>query len=278
MKAPFPSEPRASSVRALTAPSLAALAGVRHAFFTRRGGVSQGVYASLNLGRGSLDDPAAVAENRRRAAAHMGVGADALLAGFQTHSAAVQVARAPWGEARPPGDAIVTATPGLACGALAADCAPVLLADSEARVVGAAHAGWKGALGGIIAAAVDAMAELGAHPARIVAAVGPCIGPRSYEVGAEFLDRFAAQAPGSERFFRPGPRDDKRMFDLPGFVLDRLSRAGVDRAEWIGADTCADEALFFSNRRAFKRGQPDYGRLLSAIVLSSADATLGDAR
>ena len=256
-----------SEVVALTSPLLTQVAGVRHAFFTRRGGVSTGVYESLNLGRGSKDDPAAVAENRRRAAQHLGVETDALLACFQIHSARVHVAEGSWGHSRPEGDGVVTRTPGLACGALAADCAPVLMADARAGVVGAAHAGWKGALGGVVQAAVDAMVDIGAAPERICAAVGPCIGPASYEVGADFLERFQSEAPGSGRFFRAGAAADRRLFDLPGFVLERLAQAGVTRAEWVGRDTCAEEALFFSNRRAFKRGEPDYGRLLSAIVL-----------
>ena len=256
------------SVVALTSPLLAQASGVRHAFFTRVGGVSTGVYESLNLGRGSKDDPAAVAENRRRAAGHLAVEPEALLACYQIHSATAHLAEAPWGDNRPEGDAVVTRTPGLACGALAADCAPVLLVDARARVVGAAHAGWKGALGGIVQAAVEAMTRLGAEPGRICAAVGPCIGPHSYEVGAGFLERFTAEAAGYARFFRPADAPDKRMFDLPGFVLERLAEAGVTRAEWIGRDTCAEEDLFFSNRRAFKRGEPDYGRLLSAIVLA----------
>jgi YfiH family protein len=254
------------SLDVLTSPMLE-LPGVRHAFFTRRGGVSSGLYESLNLGRGSDDDPAAVAENRRRAAGRLGVDPAALLACYQIHSATTQRADQPWGDARPEGDAIVTATPGLACGALSADCAPVLLADAEARVVGAAHAGWKGALAGVVASAVDAMVALGARPGRMIAVVGPCIGPRSYEVGPEFEARFTCEDSAFGRFFERGA-GDRRRFDLPAFVLDRLRASGVARAEWIGADTLPDEARFFSNRRAVQRGEPDYGRLLSAIVLT----------
>jgi YfiH family protein len=255
-----------SGIEALQS-ELLSRAGVRHAFFTRRGGVSTGLYESLNLGRGSKDDPEAVTENRRRAAAHLGVEPGALLACYQIHSPVVHLAATPWGEHRPEGDGVVTDRPGLACGALAADCAPVLLADLEAGVVGAAHAGWKGALGGVVKAAVKAMAHLGARRERMVAAVGPCIGPASYEVGEDFLRRFEAEAPGSERFFSPAEAADRRMFDLPGFVLARLVESGVRQAEWVGRDTCAEEALFFSNRRAFKRGEADYGRLMSAVVL-----------
>ncbi|CAN7441785.1 peptidoglycan editing factor PgeF [Phenylobacterium sp. LjRoot219] len=248
----------------LTSPLLE-LPGVRHAFFTRQGGVSQGIYAGLNVGLGSRDDPDAVQENRRRAAAHF--GREAIVTVYQIHSAEALVATAPWPDAAPQADAVVSATPGVVCGALAADCAPVLLADAEARVVAAAHAGWKGALTGVVEAAIAQMETLGARAERIRAVVGPCIGPRSYEVGLEFLERFAAVDPGYERFFAPGASGEKRLFDLPSFVLSRLAAAGVEACEWVGRDTCAEPELFFSNRRAFKAGEPDYGRLLSAIML-----------
>jgi polyphenol oxidase len=250
----------------LQSPLLAALPGVRHGFFTRRGGVSTGVYESLNLGRGSNDDPAAVEENRRRAAAWFGVKSEALLSAYQIHSADAHPVDAAWTD-QPKGDAIVTAKPGLALGALSADCAPVLIVDPQARIVAAAHAGWRGALGGVVVSAVSAMTRLGARPDQMVAAVGPCIGPKSYEVGLDFLDRFAAELPGAERFFEPGARAGKRLFDLPGFVLDRLAQAGVAEAEWIGRDTLADEEDFFSNRRNVLRGEGDYGRLMSAVML-----------
>ncbi len=256
-----------TAIPVLEAPRLAAVQGVRHAFFTRVGGVSGGVYASLNLGRGSNDDPAAVEANRARAAGVFGRSADYLLTAYQVHSAIAHIVDRPWATS-PEGDAIVTATPGLVCGALSADCAPILMADPEARVVASAHAGWKGALGGVIVAAVEAMARLGAEPARIVAAVGPCIGPASYEVGLDFLDRFVGEDTGAEVFFRPGRSDDKRLFDLPGFVLRRLAEAGVTQAEWIGRDTLAEPDHFYSNRRALLTGEGDYGRLLSAIMLS----------
>jgi polyphenol oxidase len=251
----------------LQSPLLSTAPGVRHAFFTRQGGVSQGLYESLNVGRGSRDDPAAVEENRRRVAAYLGVEPEVLFTCHQSHTADALIVTAPWGAERPKGDAVVTATAGLACGALAADCAPVLIVDPQARIVAAAHAGWAGALKGIVGSAVARMIELGASPARMLAAVGPCIGPDSYEVGLDFVDRFETEAPQSNRFFRPGEHSGKRLFDLPGFVLQRLAEAGVEHAEWIGRDTCAEEALFFSNRRAFKRGEDDYGRLMSAIVL-----------
>jgi YfiH family protein len=248
----------------LTSPLLE-LAGVRHAFFTRQGGVSEGIYAGLNVGLGSNDDPAAVRENRRRAAAWFGQAE--LVTCYQVHSATAVAADGPWPGGAPEADAVATATPGVVCGALAADCAPVLLADAEARVVAAAHAGWKGALGGVVEAAVRRMEALGARRARLRAAVGPCIGPTSYEVGLEFLERFEAADPAHARFFAAGASPGKRLFDLPGFVLSRLEAAGVAACEWIGRDTCAEAELFFSNRRAFKAAEPDYGRLLSAIML-----------
>ncbi|HWA63511.1 MAG TPA: peptidoglycan editing factor PgeF [Caulobacteraceae bacterium] len=251
----------------LTSPLLSALPGVRHGFFTRLGGVSEGLYASLNVGRGSGDDPAAVEENRRRAAQRFGAPAEALTTCYQVHSARAFTVERPWGDARPEGDAVVTAAGGVMCGALAADCAPVLLADAAAGVVASAHAGWQGALGGVVEAAIEAMERLGATRAGIVAAVGPCIAQASYEVGLEFLDRFEARDPASSRFFAAGASAEKRQFDLPAYVLDRLARAGVGRAEWIGRDTCAEADLFFSNRRAFRQGERDYGRLLSAIML-----------
>ncbi len=250
----------------LTSPLLD-VTGVRHAFFTRQGGVSTGIYAGLNVGVGSGDDPAAVQENRRLAAAHF--GARNLVTAYQVHSAETRIADGPWAADPPQADGVITATPGVVCGALAADCAPVLIVDPEARVVAAAHAGWKGALTGVVEDAVTRMIGLGARRDRLRAAVGPCIGPRSYEVGLEFLDRFTAVDPGHARYFSVGAAPDKRQFDLPAFVLARLAAAGVRTAEWIGRDTCAEPDLFFSNRRAFKQGEPDYGRLLSAIMLEA---------
>jgi YfiH family protein len=249
---------------ALASPLLADLPGVRHAFFTRQGGVSSGLYE--NLGAGSRDDPLAVAENRRRAAAHF--GAETLVTAYQVHSATALVADGPWPAGPPQADAVVSATHGVVCTALAADCAPVLLADPRARVVAAAHAGWRGALAGVVEAALRRMEDLGADRASITAAVGPCIGPASYEVGLEFRAAFVQADPAYGRFFQGGLSEDKRMFDLPGFVLTRLRAAGVERCEWIGQDTCADPDLFFSNRRAVRRFEPDYGRLGSAIMLA----------
>ena len=254
------------SLEPITHPLLTG-AGVKHGFFTRQGGVSNGLYASLNTGVGSHDDANAVAENRRRIAAHLGGTPDDYAACYQIHSATAHVAEAGWKGERPEGDAAVTRAPGVICAVLTADCAPILLADAAAGIVGAAHAGWKGALGGIVQATVSAMTQLGAEPYRMVAVVGPCIAQASYEVGGDYQDRFAVEAPGSDHFFQPGATPDKRLFDLPGFVLWRLDQAGVGQVAWPGHDTRADETRFFSNRRAFLKGEPDFGRLMSAIAL-----------
>lgn len=244
------------------------LAGVRHAFFTRQGGVSTGIYEGLNVGLGSGDAPDDVIENRRRAAAHFGVAPEALDTCYQIHSATALIADGPWGEdGRPQADGVATDRLGLVCGALAADCAPILFADPKAGVVAAAHAGWKGALTGITEATLGQMLALGAQRSNIVAVIGPCIGPASYEVGLEFLGRFTADDDANAQFFSAGQAADKRMFDLPAFVLHRLRQAGVETCEWVGRDTCVEAKLFFSNRRAFKQGEPDFGRLLSAIAL-----------
>ena len=242
-------------------------AGVRHGFFTREGGVSEGIYAGLNAGVGSKDDPALVAENRRRVAEWMGGGLDDLCGCYQIHSAVARVADTGWKGERPEGDAVVAAVPGPIASVLTADCAPVLFADAEAGVVGAAHAGWKGALGGIIHSTVAAMEALGARPERMVAVIGPCIAQASYEVGADYQARFAHHDPGSERFFAPGATEGKRLFDLPGFVLWRLEQSGVGDAHWTGDDTRADASRFYSNRRAFLAGETDFGRLISTISL-----------
>jgi len=242
------------------------LKGVDHGFFTRRGGASSGIYAGLNCGPGSSDQREAVAMNRARAAAALDLAPGRLLSLHQVHSATVVVAGPlGWGE-RPRADGVVTDVPGLALGILTADCAPVLLADAEAAVVGAAHAGWRGAVDGVIEATVAAMERLGARAARIVAAVGPTISQRAYEVGPEFFDRFQSEEAGYERFFAPG-HGDRLRFDLPGFVLSRLRAAGVADAGWIGACTWSDPDRFFSYRRATQAGEADYGRLLSAIRL-----------
>lgn len=253
----------------LQARSLAAVAGVRHAFFTREGGVSGGVYASLNAGVGSNDDPAHVAENRARMAGRLAVAPDRLLTAFQVHSAHVVVADAPWPlDARPRADAIVTRTPGLAVGVSTADCGPVLLADGAARVVGAAHAGWRGALGGVIEAAVAAMERLGARRSRIVAAAGPMIRQANYEVGPDLIERFLSADADNARYFVPAARPGHALFDLAGYIVDRLKRAGIEQIEDLGYCTYGDPQKFYSYRRATHRAEPDYGRHVNAIVLA----------
>jgi len=234
-----------------------------HGFFGRRGGVSSGLYASLNAGPGSKDAPEAVAENRRRIAAGLGVAPDFLLNAHQVHSAIAVHVDGPWAGPRPQADAIVTTRPGLAVGALAADCAPVLFADAEAGVVAAAHAGWRGALDGVLEATIAQMVEAGARRSQIIAAIGPCIAQKSYEVGPEFRARFGN---GALRFFSVG-REDRWHFDLSGYCASRLAAAGVTRIDLVDADTCACEAEYFSNRRGFLRSDGDYGRNLSAIAL-----------
>jgi YfiH family protein len=251
----------------LKASTLAALPGLRHAFFTREGGVSDGIYASLNGGQGSDDDPHRVRENRARMASALGVAPDRFITAYQIHSPDVIVAEEPWAhDARPRADAIVTRVPGLGIGVSTADCGPVLLADAEARVVGAAHAGWKGALTGVLESTIEAMEQLGADRARMVAALGPMIRQESYEVGPEFVTRFRAADPDNARFFLPSQRADHAMFDLAGYIAARLDRAGIGRIEDLAVCTYADPR-FYSYRRATHRSDPDYGRHINAIAL-----------
>jgi len=248
---------------------LSAVPGLRHAFFTREGGVSSGIYASLNGGVGSNDDAAHVIENRRRMAEHLGVAPARFLTVFQIHSPDVAIATAPWDtESRPRADAMVTKIPGLAIGVTAADCGPILFADPMARVIGAAHAGWKGAFGGVLENTIAAMEELGAARGGIIAAIGPLIRQPSYEVGAEFVARFAEADKDNARFFVPSSRADHAMFDLAGYIRQRLERAGILMIDDTGVDTYADERLF-SYRRSVHRKEPDYGRNIHAIVLES---------
>jgi YfiH family protein len=248
---------------------LSAIPGLRHAFFSREGGVSEGIYAGLNGGTGSNDDAARVAENRRRMAEQMAVAPDRLLTLYQVHSPDVVVATAPWdGGARPKADAIVTSTEGLAIGVTAADCGPILLVDPSARVIGAAHAGWKGALTGVLESTVDAMEKLGADRSGIVAAIGPMIRQNSYEVGSEFVERFLEADAEHAIFFLPAERDRHAMFDLAGFIRMRLENAGVLMIDDIGVDTYSDER-FYSYRRSVHRKEPDYGRHVHAIALEA---------
>ena len=248
-------------------PLLSAIPGLRHAFFTREGGVSDGIYASLNGGIGSSDDPANVTENRRRMAEQMGVAPERFLSVYQVHSPDAVVATGPWqGPERPRADAIVTATEGLAIGVTAADCGPILLVDPNARVIGAAHAGWKGALTGIVESTVAAMEKLGAERGGIVAAIGPLIRQHSYEVGGEFVERFIEADAENALFFIPSSRENHAMFDLAGFIRMQLENAGVLMIDDVGLDTYSDER-FYSYRRSVHRAEPDYGRHVHAIVL-----------
>ncbi|MDN2567964.1 peptidoglycan editing factor PgeF [Aquibium sp. A9E412] len=244
----------------------AAAAGVRHGFFTREGGLSQGLYGGLNVGLGSADDAATVRENRARVAAALGVAPERLVTLHQVHSPDVVTLTAPPGAARPKADALVTDRPGLALGVLTADCAPVLFADREAGIIGAAHAGWKGALAGVLEATVAAMERLGAARGRLRAVVGPTISQTHYEVGPEFRDAVLADDARAERHFAPAERPGHHRFDLPAYACDRLAAAGVACAA-LPDCTYADENRFYSYRRATHRGEPDYGRQVSAIVL-----------
>jgi len=253
----------------LQARTLAALPGIRHGFFTRAGGVSDGLYATLNGGVGSDDAPDRVAENRARMAAALGVTPDRFLSLYQIHSPKVVVAEAPWDVAsRPRADALVTQVPQLAIGIGTADCGPVLLADPQARVIGAAHAGWRGALTGVVEATIGAMERLGASRARIVAATGPMIRQPSYEVGQDLLEKFLADDKDNARFFRPAARAGHAMFDLAGYIVARLRKAGIAQVEDLGHCTYADPAQFYSYRRSTHRAEPDYGRHINAIALA----------
>ncbi|HXV25579.1 MAG TPA: peptidoglycan editing factor PgeF [Alphaproteobacteria bacterium] len=246
----------------LTAPGLSA------AFFTREGGVSDGLYAALNCGYGSGDDPEAVRENRRRATARLGVKPEALVTLYQVHSPSVVVVDEPWrpGQA-PKADGAVTLRRGMALGILTADCAPVLFADIEAGVIGAAHAGWRGAFDGVLEETVAAMQRLGASPRDIRAAIGPCIAQASYEVGPEFHQRFLAADRSNATLFRPAVRTGHYLFDLAGYVRRRLERLRLAQILSAGGDTAAEPERYFSYRRATLSGEKDYGRLLSAITL-----------
>jgi hypothetical protein len=237
----------------------------RHGFFTRKGGASSGIFAGLNCGIGSSDQTEIVAINRARVAAAMGVGPEALATMHQVHSARALPVTGPL-PIRPEADALVTATPGVLLAVLTADCQPVLYCDPEARVVGAAHAGWRGALDGVLEATIEAMEALGAERSRITAVIGPTISQAAYEVGPEFLDRFRAEDEENTRFFANGP-GDRLLFDLPGYGLYRLRSAGVGHAEWTGHCTYRDPSRFYSYRRTTHAGEVDYGRLISTIRL-----------
>jgi hypothetical protein len=253
----------------LQAANLSRLAGIRHGFFTRGGGVSDGVYASLNGGVGSNDAANKVAENRARMAAKLGVTAEHFITAYQIHSPTVVVADAPWSaENRPRADAIVTAAAQLGIGVSTADCGPLLFADGTARVIGAAHAGWRGAFGGVIESTVAAMEKLGAERARIAVALGPTIRQANYEVGAEFVARFIEADAANAQFFAAATKGGHALFDLPGYIATRVRRAGIVQFEDLGLCNYAEPDRFFSFRRMTHRGEADYGRHINAIALA----------
>jgi len=246
-----------------TVSGLSALDGIRHGFFGRQGGVSTGLYESLNIGQGSDDDAQAIRDNRDLIRDAM--AAEKLLSCFQVHSAKVVTVTEPW-HTRPQADAMVTDVSGLALCILSADCVPVLFADADARIIGAAHAGWKGALSGVCEATVEAMEAQGAARDNIVAGIGPAIQQASYEVGPEFRDTFVGEHEWTDRLFKAG-REDRSHFDLTGYVETVLRREGLKSVDNLGHDTCAMEGDYFSNRRRNHRGEEDYGRNGSVIVL-----------
>jgi YfiH family protein len=246
-----------------------ALDGITHGFFTRQGGHSTGLFASLNCGMGSGDDKDSVLRNRATVAEKLGVAPDRLLSAWQVHSPDAAVVSGPWqGEDRPRVDALVTRTPGVGLGVLTADCGPVLFADPQAKVIGAAHAGWKGALTGVTAKTLAAMEEQGADRANVIAVIGPMISKAAYEVGPEFPGRFTEADPANQRYFTPSTRAGHFMFDLPAYLADRLRAEGVGTVVNLSLCTFSDEDRFFSYRRATHRNEKDYGRLISAIALT----------
>jgi YfiH family protein len=254
----------------LKARALGTLPGISHGFFDRTGGVSQGIYASLNGGIGSNDAPDNVAENRSRMAQALGVSPDRFLTPYQIHSADVVTVDAPWAspEERPRADALVTNTPSLAIGVSTADCGPLLFADAQAGVIGAAHAGWRGAFTGVIEATVAAMEKLGADRSRITAALGPTISQANYQVGPDFIERFLAADADNAAFFVASEREGHAMFDLNGYIAFRIQQAGIADFEDVGLCTYADPALFYSYRRSTHQAEPDYGRHINAIALT----------
>lgn len=258
----------------LQSEALCAHSTIRHGFFTREGGVSEGNYGSLNVGFGSDDKRERVAENRRRIAAHLGArvnGAEFpdVVTNYQVHSAEAVIVEVPFGADGPPkADALVTRTPGLAIGALTADCTPVLFADPVAKVVAATHAGWRGAVAGVLDSTVETMEKLGARRDHIQASIGPTIHQPSYEVGPEFKAQFLAQAPGNAKFFKIPPGKDRDHFDLPGYCAERLRGLELGLVEDLRRCTYADESLFFSFRRKTHRKELDYGRQIAAIVVT----------
>lgn len=253
----------------LTCPSLSAIPHIRHGFFTRQGGISDGIYASLNCGPGSGDIVGKVMENRARVAKALGQGPTSLVTCHQIHSPNVKTVGAPWEHKdAPQADAMVTGTPGITLGILTADCLPILFADTKTKVIGAAHAGWKGAFDGVIEAALEGMRNLGAHLPDIQASIGPGIAQASYEVGPEFYARFVQQDIANSEFFKDAPRHGHHLFDLKAYCAMRLKKAGLSHINILANDTCLEEDAFFSFRRATLRKEPSYGRQISAIVMA----------
>lgn len=254
----------------ITADNLSGTLTLRHGFFTRDGGVSEGIFSSLNCGYGSGDDAENVRQNRENAMSRISSTADVLTTAYQVHSSEVAVVEKLWSiDNRPQVDALVTQVPGIALGIMTADCAPVLFADAEAGVIGAAHAGWKGALGGVLQATIDTMEELGGARSRIIAALGPCIRQQSYEVGPEFKASFITVSTDYETYFLPADRQTHFMFDLATFIMDRLQSLNLASVEDVGVDTYEESNRFFSYRRATHKGEADYGRGLSALVMET---------
>jgi len=251
----------------IEAPELASYPNIKHAFFTRVGGVSQGIYASLNGGLGSSDDPAHVAENRRLMAEDLDLDSSALVSVHQVHSSDAVIVEGPWSGERPKADGMATAATGLALAITTADCGPVLFADPHVNVIGASHAGWRGALNGVLESTIAAMERLGARRDKIVAVLGPTISQGAYEVSADFIRHFTDADPANHRFFESAERPGHAMFDLPGFIGMRLESAGIGEFANLGLCTYANEEHFFSYRRTTHRGESDYGRLISAITL-----------
>ena len=256
------------SPKKLSATAFEALPGIQHGWFTREGGVSEGIYEGLNAGLGSDDNPDHVRQNRERV--REAIGADHLLTVHQYHSADVIQVEKPFDGPAPKADAMVTDRPGIALGILTADCGPMLFVDPDAHVIGAAHAGWGGAFGGVVEATLDAMTGLGAHRDRIIVGLGPTLAQASYEVGPEFVERFTEADAGNSRFFRQPDGAPRPFFDLPGYVAQRVAAAGIstDRFTDLARDTYAEPGLFFSYRRSVHRKEPDYGRLIAAIMLT----------
>ncbi|MDT6939091.1 peptidoglycan editing factor PgeF [Brucella pseudogrignonensis] len=239
---------------------------IAHGFFTRKGGVSDGIYAGLNVGSGSNDVPELVTENRRRVAETLGVAPDHLITVHQVHSPDVVYVTEPLSTPRPKADAMVTNIPGIAIGALSADCGPVLFADHQAGVIGSAHAGWRGAFTGVLENTIEAMIKLGAKRENIIAVLGPTIGSDNYEVGPEFYAEFTGKDASFATYFQPSDKEDHKLFDLWAFITDRLAAAGV-KADALRECTYADEDQFYSYRRTTHRGEPDYGRQIAAIAI-----------